>query len=243
MLHILLCDDDQTARTAAKEAIVRWMQSNNRWDISLRTSASTEDVLDLFEKGLPIDLLLLDIQIPGEMSGMALAKKIREKNPHIAIAFITNYDDYVYEGYTVSALRYLRKPLQDEALFECLHTAYHQHMLLSQQSIVLDVQNQRQVLRYSDIFYLESRMHRMEFHTCHSSAPISIRARMEDCKKQLPSALFVQCHRSYIVNIARVCRLSSTSAVLSNGETIPVSKTWLGDLRSALERYYLQGGE
>lgn len=243
MIHIIICDDEASELAALQKAVVRWMHASNRWDVSLRTCTSTEEVLESHEKGLPIDLLLLDIQIPGEMDGMTLARKIREKDPNMSIVFITNYADYVFDGYTVSALRYLRKPVQDEALFECLNVAYRQTALLNQESMILDTQKQRQILRYSDIYYLESRMHHVEFHTSYFPDPISVRARLEDYRIKLPSALFVQCHRSYIVNIARICRLSSTSAVLSNGDTIPVSKTWLSSLRSALERYYLKGAE
>ena len=243
MIHILICDDDQNDRQALKDAVIRWMHAFNRWDVSLRVCASTEEVLDYHEKGLPMDLLLLDIQIPGEMDGMTLARKIRQKDPNMSIVFITHYADYVFEGYTVSALRYLQKPVHDETLFECLQTAYRQTQLLSQESMILDLQKQRHILRYSDICYLESRMHHVEFHTAYSAEPLSVRCRLEDCRRKLPSTLFVQCHRSYIVNIARICRLSSTSIVLSIGESLPVTKAWLPELRTALERYYLKGDD
>lgn len=243
MLHIFICDDEQSERTALQEKVVRWMQKNNRWDVSLRVYSSTEEVLNRFESGLPLDLLLLDIQIPGEMDGMTLARRIREKDPNLSIAFITNYDDYVFEGYTVSALRYLRKPVQEDALFECLNTAWHHHSLLTRESMILDLQKQRHVIRYSDLLYVESRIHHAEFHTSYSPQPITIRMRMEDCRQKLPSALFVQCHRSYIINIARICRLSSSCAVLSNGAEIPVSKTCQAAVRTSLENFYLQDGE
>lgn len=243
MIHIMICDDEQAACAALQEAVVRWMRTNNRWDVSLRICTKAERVLELFENGLPLDLLLLDIQMPGKLDGMCLARKLREKDPHMSIAFITNYADYVFEGYTVSALRYLQKPVQDETLFECLDTAYRQHMLLSQESLLLDSPKQRLVLRYSDILYLESRMHQVEFHTALSDKPVSIRSRMDDFCTRLPSALFVRCHRSYVVNIARICSLSSSCVRLSSGAEIPVSKARLSELRTALERYYLQGGE
>ena len=241
MIHIVICDDEQTARASLQEAVVRWMSASKHWDVSLRVCASAERVLELFESGFPIDLLLLDIQMPGATDGMTLARQIREKDPNMGIVFVTNYDDYVFDGYKVAALRYLRKPVQDEALFECLNTAYHQHMLLSQESLILNHQKQQLILRYSDIFYLESRLHHV--HTAQAAGPISVRSRLDDYLTRLPSALFVRCHRSYMVNIARICRLSSTSAVLSNGQTVPISKTHLAAVRSALERYYFHGEE
>ena len=42
---------------------------------------------------------------------MALAKKIRQHDPETAIAFVSNYDEFVFDGYDVNAIDYILKPL------------------------------------------------------------------------------------------------------------------------------------
>ena len=68
--------------------------------------------------------------IPGELSGMALAKKIRQHDQTVSIVFVTNYADYVYEGYVVNALRYLKKPICREDIYDCMEIAYRHFSLL-----------------------------------------------------------------------------------------------------------------
>ncbi len=108
--------------------------------------ASSEELLYAWENVLEMDMLFLDIQIPGEMSGLEVAKAIRKVDSQICIAFTTSYSEYACEGYSVSALRYLRKPIADEQLFECLDIAYQQWVYRQDSSIFLDAQRRKLAL-------------------------------------------------------------------------------------------------
>ena len=49
-----------------------------------------------------------------------LAKTIRETNDPVQIIFITGFPDFIAEGYEVSALHYLMKPVSEEKLHKDL---------------------------------------------------------------------------------------------------------------------------
>ena len=75
---------------------------------------------ELLEKGNPFyDLYLLDIQL-GQMTGMELAEKIREKDDHAVILFATNYKEMIRKAFQVSALDYLVKPLDEVEVRQAL---------------------------------------------------------------------------------------------------------------------------
>ena len=59
----------------------------------------------------------------GKMDGVTMARKIRQENEDVQIVFITGYTDYIAEGYEVSALHYLLKPVEEEKLFAVLDRA------------------------------------------------------------------------------------------------------------------------
>ena len=59
----------------------------------------------------------------SEMSGIELARKIRETDQSVQIIFITGYPEFAPEGYDVSALHYLMKPVKREKFFEVLNRA------------------------------------------------------------------------------------------------------------------------
>lgn len=81
---------------------------------------SAESLLFCYTEDKLWDILLLDIEI-GAMDGVSLAKKIRQENETVQIVFITGFADYISEGYEVSALHYLMKPVKQEELFAVFH--------------------------------------------------------------------------------------------------------------------------
>ena len=61
------------------------------------------------------DLALLDIDMPG-MSGMELAKRIKQKYPETAILFLTGYSQYAVDAFRLRVSGYLLKPVDPERL-------------------------------------------------------------------------------------------------------------------------------
>ena len=67
--------------------------------------------LDAQEKG-SIAYAFLDIKLRG-MSGIELAKDIRERSPETKVIFCTAYSDYAMEAFSVHAVGYLLKPVSE----------------------------------------------------------------------------------------------------------------------------------
>lgn len=74
---------------------------------------STTNVSDLFnyiDQGLPIDVILLDINMPV-YSGFDIAHYLRESHPHIKIIFMSAYQDFALQGYKYYPEDFLTKPI------------------------------------------------------------------------------------------------------------------------------------
>ena len=89
---------------------------------------------------------------------------------------------------------------------------------------------------------IEARLRNLLFYTTLSDEPIRINARLADIESSLPRSQFVLCHRSYIVNIAHVRTLTRTECLLSNGESVPISRTYVSAINQAFDRYHQGGG-
>ena len=63
---------------------------------------------------------LLDINMPG-MTGLALARRLRELNPRTAVIFLTASDRYALDAYEVHPTSYLLKPLDEARLSQLLN--------------------------------------------------------------------------------------------------------------------------
>lgn len=142
-MNVVLCDDESLFLTSIEQKVRAWSEKNGRTgSVMIHAYASSEDLLDAWQHGLQIDALFWDIQIPGEMSGLALAKEIHQINEYIPIVFITSYGEYAEEGYTVNALRYLRKPISEQAIAECMDIFWQRWRLQHSDSLVMDLPTQ-----------------------------------------------------------------------------------------------------
>lgn len=239
-MNIIICDDADMYLDRLRDTVMNWAARRNLRDaVLVRCFSSAEDLLETWQTGMSADVLFLDIQIPGEMSGMELAKIIREMDDHAIIVFVTNYAEYACEGYRVNALRYIQKPVSEEMIFECLDIAYHQWEFAQTQSIVIDTRKQTLVLPHRDILFIEAAAHYLCINRI-SQPPVQVRSRISDMCKILPEEIFIRCHRGFVVNLSHVRSVTKTSIVLVGDRVIPIGEKYR---ESAFEKFrkYHQG--
>ena len=76
--------------------------------------AKSREALDYCEKN-QVDIAMLDINMP-DINGITLTSKLREINPDIRIIFVTAYEQYAVDAFSVHADGYLLKPVTLEVL-------------------------------------------------------------------------------------------------------------------------------
>lgn len=237
-MKIVVCEDEHVYQVALQQSISLWQQATGHTDVEIAFYSSSEELLEQFERKMEVDLFFIDIQIPGELNGIDLARKIRETNLDVTIVFCTNYNEYVYDGYTVNALRFLQKPVVDDEIFFCCNYVYNRLIIKSPNSLVFFSSGRRFVLRYAEIKFLEIKAHHLFLSTTIQPAPFKINTQLMDIMSELPKDLFVMCHRSYAVNIAHVRMLTRTECLLLDNESIPISRTYMNEVNQAFDRYH-----
>ena len=120
-LSIAVCDDDETDLQYITGLVNAWA-ARARIPVSVRTFPSAEAFLFHYAENRDFDILLLDVEM-GKLNGIDLAKQLRAQNARMQIVFVTGYPDFIAEGYEVSALHYLMKPVRPEKLGEVLDRA------------------------------------------------------------------------------------------------------------------------
>ena len=206
-MKIAYCEDEKIQKEILEESLGRWGKTDLVW------YESAEQMLFECDGRYPFDLIILDIQMKKQ-NGMELARRIRQTDAQVPILFLTAMKEYVFEGYEVKALRYLIKPVQDEALFAILdeiQSADQRYVLLNGSRINLN-----------DLIYVED--HRQK-------EKIGIRE-----LKAMLDETFVMIHRSYLVNIAKVDQIRRED--LSAGSfTLPIARSQLKIVNEAFIRY------
>lgn len=236
-MRIVICEDEMTYLNSLQKKIKYWQDERNINDIQLEIFRSSEDFLCAWDQNLSADLLLLDILFPNELDGMSIARHIRKTDTYIPIVFISNSESFLHEGYTVSALRYLSKPIKYLDLSPCLDIAYQQYKLANKNFLVIEDHGARIALRYSEIIYFEAQSPYVLIYK-EKEKPIKIRLNFSKMASQLPSSIFLPTHRSYIVNIMHIYALRRNEILVSAGVVVPLSKKYYADVNNAFDKYY-----
>lgn len=174
------------------------------------------------------------------MNGMELAKRIRREDKNIAIVFLSNLREYVFQGYEVNAVRYLMKPLTKEALFPVLD-------LLQERKgeepayVVLSVAGEHRRMELARILYLEAVGHYVRLHQL-SGGTLEWKQPFSAVLEELPRDSFVKIHRSFCVNLMHVSRITRKSCFLDGGTELPLSRGAYQEANEAFLRYYGKQG-
>lgn len=108
-MHILATDDEQSALNILMGAIGEVVPS-----ATVHGFRSPLEALELM-KETKCDVAFLDIQM-REMSGIVLARKLKEIYPKVNIVFVTGYSQYANEAFSLHASGYVYKPVTAEKL-------------------------------------------------------------------------------------------------------------------------------
>lgn len=228
---IAICDDVENERKLLSTAVEQWSeQTNNK--VNTETFPSAESFLFDYEEHKDYDILLLDVEMTG-LSGIDLAKQIRKENKRVEIVFITSHFEFAGEGYEVDALHYLVKPIRREKLFEVLTKAVE--VLKREPSyVVIECEGETIKLVQDEILYVESQLHYINI--CTKKKEYKMKRNLSSFEQELEE-YFYRVHRSYLVNLKSVVRISRTSVMLSGNLEVPLARGKYDEINEAYIKY------
>lgn len=234
-LKIAICDDEQNQIEYAYGVVCGWA-SKNCHIVEIKTYSSSKAFLFDYSEEKDFDILLLDIEMPG-MNGMDLAKLIRKENDTVQIVFITGYPEFIYEGYDVSALHYLMKPVKKEKLISVLDKA-SERFEKKEESIVLETANGMTRIAFSQIMSAEAIGHTTLLTLNNRKETVKIG--INDLEKNLNDS-FIRCHRSYLVGIRYISKITKTDVILDSGDIVPLSRRMYAQVNQKFISFYKGG--
>lgn len=235
-MRVAIVDDEPAQRQALMDHVRAWAAARG-CPPSLAAYGNAEAFLFALDTDRTVDVLLLDIQMPG-MDGMALARRLRAGREQVQIVFVTGYEEHMAQGYDVAALHYLIKPVAQERLFAVLDRA-RDALNSAEATLLIEGAEGSVRLRQRDILYAEalSPMVRMQV----ADGAYECRMNFADFEKLLDAGRFVRCHRSYIVGLAHVRRITRTDVILEEGQAVPLARREYDAVHQAFIRYHKEG--
>ena len=220
-MKIAICDDQQMHINKIRQVWESCVDDNFYYEVSEFICA--EDLLQTYDNGLRYDLLVLDIEM-GKISGMDAAKKIRTMDKKCKIIFITAFDQYIRDAFDVAAIQYLDKPIDNEKLKLLFHkciTEYKEenHFMIFLVYKKFDANSQtsnleeRIKLNTSEILYFESYNRNINVNLV-SGEMFQTKRKISDLERELRSRNFVRIHKSYLINVAYIRKLTTKTVTI-----------------------------
>ena len=233
MLNFVICDDNQSVLSKLEVMLNKiFVLQNIDANIAFK-STSPNEVLKYVESH-SVNVLVLDIDLKSDLTGLELASKVREKNKSVYILFITGHPEYVFLAYQSKTFDFLLKPVTIERLSETIERLMDD-IAGSPKCFVNVDKNNKIFIDNNDINYIKKdamklvyRTKTKEYETYNSFSKI---------EPTLPEN-FVRCHKSYIVNINNITDISSDNIIqFKNNDVCEIGPKYKNNLMEVIKNY------
>jgi DNA-binding LytR/AlgR family response regulator len=233
-LKCIVIDDEPVARKVLKEFIgdIDYLV----WSGEAENPLKAMSILNEQE----IDILFLDINMP-KLNGIDFLKSLRTD---ASIIMTTAYPDYAVKAYELDVLDYLVKPIAFERFLKACNKAKeriavkkapHLPLLPVDDHFFIKCDNQIEKVFYNDLVYAEAMLNYVMLYT--NLKKMMVYVTIKSLEKQLPAAIFIKVHKSFIINIHKI--ISIEGNILNMGKSkITMSQ---GLREKALNEIFLKG--
>lgn len=207
------------------------------------TVDNSRDALRMFQANPP-DIVIMDIQLKGEMDGIELSQKIKETD-NVPIIFLSNFDDNdtIDRAKRTTPSAYILKPFRPRELNIAIEMALSKEGIKTHEDLTKSEETSSYLLNdrifikdsYSfnkvylgDILYLKADGSYTEFVTVNKTYVLS--ETLNNFQDKLPFDQFVRIHRTWLVNIDKIDSFKE-NAIVIDGKEIPVGKTYRSDFK------------
>lgn len=217
-MKCIIIDDEPIARRGMKRLVT------NHPDLELLASLDNADSALRFIADNDVDLVFLDIQMPG-MTGLELARALPQK---AFVIFTTAYSEYAVESYEVDALDYLLKPISTKRFNSAVAKAVEMQKMLehsaeeadvarpAQDCIIVKADRRFYRIPYIDITYVEGMRDYVVIHL--ADRKIITRMTIKAMEEILPAETFMRISKSYIINLKAVDSFDNNDVFIGKAE-------------------------
>ena len=237
MWRVLVVEDSPAAAAQLEGHLARFGEERGE-AFSVQVLGSALEFLSGHHEA---DLVFLDIDLPG-INGMEAAGLWRVGHESTPMIFVTNLAQYAMQGYSVSALDFVLKPVSYRDFEPRMARALRLMQRNAVSTLTLSVDGETHVVDLHEVVYVEVTRHTLNWHLA-GTPGVALRSRgtMKALADELAPRGFCRVSASHLVNMGQVTRLGAGSVTMSDGCELTFSRTYKKSASEALARYVGQG--
>ncbi len=232
MLRVSICDDDVATLSQLEELVRQYLDPG---ELCLATYSGYGEFLTTRQY---VDLLFMDIDL-GDGCGIELAKEVKKTDSGTCVIFVTAHPEYVEESFEVEPVYFLVKPIRPDSFRRAMDRAMERLVAERQKSrLTVTFQNRVSAVALRDISYIEFSVRSATIHA--GTRVLRTYEKLSSLQQRVDSR-FIQCHKSYLVNMDYVIGFQGNTLELCGGVEIPVSQSRAKVTRETLLHHLTRG--
>ena len=214
---LAICDDDLLQVEVLKNYIDE-MELVHNYEVF----QSFEQLMFAIDNGKRYDVLLMDIEWNQERNGIDYAVQVNEKRPECQIIFFSNYTKYSQDIFReqLNLCGFLIKPVDREHFQDMLERAKKRLMEAKKNQLIIRNRNAYVFFTYQ-LLYIESSAHQVIIHA--DREDIECYEKLSNLESRLDNN-FAKCHKSFLVNMDRIRRITGSTIIFDNDVQINMSR-------------------
>jgi two-component system, LytTR family, response regulator len=189
----------------------------------------------------PVDLIFIDIQMPG-LTGFQFIQSLSRK-PMVII--VTAYKKFAHEGFELDVVDYLVKPVGLDRFMKACNKAQELYQLRNPASpppaapqpaapsptgatsdfFFLNVDYSLLKILFADIIWIEGSGDYVKIHLKSNTKPLLVRMSTRAMETELPADRFIRIHKSYIIAVESITAIRKNSIFIKELE-LPIGETY-----------------
>jgi len=222
-ISCIIVDDEYLAIKVLEE------YSSNMPTLQVTKTFTDSRAAVAFIQQQPVDLILLDIQMPY-LSGFDLVKTLPQET---MVIFTTARHDFAVQAYELDVLDYLVKPISQERFekaiqkaveFKQYRTVWNEQKNAARNFLMIKSDYRIIKLLFDDIEYIEGLSEYVKIYS--SEKTYTTLAALKSLESELPVDKFIRIHKSYIIALSAIDQFNSKTIQLHNGKELPIGRSY-----------------
>lgn len=221
MISIAICDDD-IFTTGELETMIRKIARLNFTDVDTEVFWNGEKLADTVMSGYNYDIIFLDIEMFRE-NGISVARKIRGYDKTVLIIYVTSYENYMKESFSVRPFEFLVKPVSEKQIEECFKLACEE-IFREDSYFRYSYQRINYKVPIRDILYFESDKRKIYIIT--ERETLELYGKLNEIEKTIKGSKlpFLRVHQSFLVNYKHIKGQAYDFVLMDNEKKISISE-------------------
>lgn len=230
MLHFVICDDNLNILDKLEKMLENIFTKNN-FDAKVSFTSDNSDKILEYIKSNPSDVLLLDINLKSNKTGLELAEEIRKVKKNSYLIFTTGHLEYAMVAYKYKTFDYIAKPITYDRLEDTIIRLFDDINGLNKRYLKID--NKNTLIDEAEIQYIKRDGMKLIFHT--STRDYDTYSSFNKFQDKLPKS-YIRCHKSCIANINQIKDVEPVSGTITfkDGNTCDIGPKYKREFMEVL---------